>query len=234
MNRKTILVVDDEWAMRNLLKLHLSGSYNIIEASNGSEALSKFSNDIDLVLLDIMMPDINGWDVCKKMRNNSQIPILILTARGDITDKAQSFGSGADDYLVKPFNIEELLLRINALIRRSSYNIKIENQVHHSLTHKELKINTEERRVTVHDSILELTPKEFDLLVYLASNPNKVFSREQLLDQIWGIHEVLDYRTVDTHIKNIREKLRRNKLSFNPIKTVWGVGYKFDCSGENQ
>jgi two-component system, OmpR family, response regulator ResD len=234
MNRKTILVVDDEWAMRNLLKIHLSGSYKVIEASNGSEALSKLTNDVDLVLLDIMMPDMNGWDVCKRIRSKSQIPILMLTARGDIHDKAESFESGADDYVVKPFNIEELLMRINALIRRSTYNIKSHNQIQHIQKYKELKINPEERRVSVQESMIEMTPKEFDLLLYLALNTNKVFSREQLLDQIWGIHEVLDYRTVDTHIKNIREKLRRNKLSFNPIKTVWGVGYKFEEPDENQ
>ncbi|MEI5906687.1 response regulator transcription factor [Bacillus spongiae] len=229
MSKKTILLVDDEWKMRNLLKIHLAKQYVVIEASNGVEALAKFTANIHLVILDIMMAEMDGWEVCERIRKESNVPIIMITARGDIADKSQGFGIGADDYLVKPFDVEELLLRVNALIRRSTTGrLKNEVAIGNQLIYQDLTVNMESRSVKANGSNMTLTPKEYDLLLYLLSNPNKVFTRDQLLDQIWGIHEVLDYRTVDTHIKNIRDKCKKMKLSFNPIKTVWGVGYQFE------
>ncbi|MBM7587398.1 two-component system response regulator ResD [Bacillus pakistanensis] len=231
-NKKTILIVDDEWNMRNLLKIHLSKNFNVIEATDGYEALSKMVSEVDLVILDVMMPDMSGWEVCEKVRRTSDVPIIMLTARGEITDKVQGFGVGADDYLVKPFNIEELILRVNALIRRSSKSFEKETPTGKEFVYQDLTIEFESRIIRANHSTVDLTPKEYDLLLFFISNSNKVFSRDQLLDQIWGINEVLDYRTIDTHIKNIREKLKKSKLSFNPIKTVWGVGYKFEYDKE--
>jgi two-component system, OmpR family, response regulator ResD len=225
MKRKTVLIIDDEWNMRNLLKIHLSNHFKVLEASSGKEALSLIEK-IDLVVLDIMMPDMDGWEVCEKIRKTSQVPILMLTARGDVKDKVQGFESGADDYLVKPFEPEELLVRLNALLRRSNYPLK-QNESQ-NIQYGDLKIKKESRQVLINNFLIDLTPKEFELLLLLSMNPKKVFTREFLLDHIWGEHEVLDYRTVDSHIKNLREKLRKGNISFSPIKTVWGVGYRFE------
>jgi two-component system, OmpR family, response regulator ResD len=231
MERKTILIVDDEWNMRNLLKIHLSNEYKILEAASGKEAISLVNtSDIDVVVLDIMMPDMDGWEVCKRVREWSQVPVLMLTARGDIKDKVQGFQCGADDYLVKPFELEELSVRIQALLRRFLHsNDYKENQ---TIKVNDLLINKETREIEVNSVPVEFTPKEFDLLLLLVSHPKKVFTREHLLDQIWDRNEVLDIRTVDTHIKNMRVKLRRANLSFHPVKTVWGLGYKFEGPDE--
>jgi two-component system, OmpR family, response regulator ResD len=231
MERKTILIVDDEWNMRNLLKIHLTNLYKVMEASSGKEALSLLnSSEIDIVVLDVMMPDMNGWEVCKQIRESSSIPILMLTARADIKDKVQGFHSGADDYLVKPFEPEELKVRVQALLRRSlNSSCQLQNSC---ILYKDLHINKDSREILVSNSPVEFTPKEFDLILILAQYPKKVFTREQLLDRIWGRNEVLEIRTVDSHIKNIREKLRKANLSFTPLKTVWGLGYKFEDPNE--
>lgn len=175
-----------------------------------------------------MMPEMDGWQVCKKIRETSQVPILMLTARGDIKDKVQGFTVGADDYLVKPFNSEELLVRAKALIRRSM--ISDSNLITDGIIEiSDLKIDQRERQVYIKNVVLDITPKEFDLIQLLVLNPKTIFTRDMLMDHIWGIHDVLDIRTVDSHVKNVREKFRKNDLSFNPIKTVWGKGYKFQA-----
>ncbi len=226
-----ILVVDDEWNMRNLIKIYLSKEdFQVDEARDGQEAIQMAEqNPYDLVILDIMLPDIDGWEVCTTVRQTKQMPILMLTARNDIKDRVHGLNLGADDYLVKPFASEELVARINALLRRQ----KINEETHDTLLHFEnLSIKGESREVQVLETPIELTPKEFDILYLIASQPKRVFTREILLDNIWSPSEFRDLRAIDTHVKNIREKLRKVGLSYNPIKTVWGVGYKFNISEE--
>ncbi|CAM3688151.1 response regulator transcription factor [Cytobacillus oceanisediminis] len=235
MKKEKILVVDDEWNMRQLLNIQLSSRFDIKEAGSGIEALDVLKKEmVDLVILDLMMPDLDGWQVCKKIRETSQVPILMLTARGDVKDKVQGFTVGADDYLVKPFNPEELLARSKALIRRSTLSSESNPQSEGIIEISELKIDQNQRQVFIKNDLLEVTPKEFDLIQLLVLNPRITFTRDMLLDHIWGIHGVLDIRTVDSHVKNVREKFRKNNLSFNPIKTVWGRGYKFQAPEEAQ
>ncbi|MFD2760412.1 response regulator transcription factor [Lentibacillus juripiscarius] len=223
-----ILVVDDEWNMRNLIKIYLSKeNFQVDEAVDGNEAIQMAEQiPYDLMVLDIMLPDIDGWEVCSTIRKNERMPILMLTARNDIKDRVHGLNLGADDYLIKPFAPEELVARVNALLRR--VNVKKE-ETNGTITYfGDLSIDSESREVKVEDTPVELTPKEFDILYSAASQPRRVFTREILLDRIWDSDEIRDLRAIDTHVKNIREKLRKAGLSFNPIKTVWGVGYKFN------
>lgn len=220
-----ILIVDDEWNMRNLVKIYLSNENALIEeASDGNGALQMVANNsYDLMVLDIMLPDIDGWEVCARIRSTNQMPILMLTARSDVKDRVQGLNLGADDYLVKPFAPEELVARVHALLRR--YKSKETNNA--VLHFERLAINSEHREVMVNDASIALTPKEFDILFAVAEQPRRVFTREIILDKIWSQNEFRDLRAVDTHVKNVREKLRKAGLPYNPIKTVWGVGYKF-------
>lgn len=226
--KNKILVVDDERNMRNLVKIYLSKEqFQIDEARGGHEAIQMArQNAYDLLVLDIMLPDIDGWEVCSAIRQTEQMPILMLTARNDVQDRVRGLNLGADDYLVKPFAPEELLARVNALLRRE----KIKKEEAHGvlLTFEDFFINSESREVKVKESSVELTPKEFDILYMVANQPRRVFTRDILLDSIWESEDFRDLRTIDTHIKNVREKLRKAGLSYNPIKTVWGVGYKFN------
>lgn len=234
MEKERVLIVDDERNMRHLLKINLSPYFHLTEAASGQEALTILAKErMDVVILDIMMPDIDGWEVCKKIREMSQVPILMLTARGDVKDKVQGFDVGADDYLVKPFEPVELVARVKALIRRSAISSNA-IQTEGIIKISDLTIDRNERQVFVNDRPIDLTPKEFDLLLLLVLNPKMIFTRDMLLDRIWVIHDILDIRTVDSHVKNLRVKFRKNGLSFNPIKTVWGMGYKFQAPEENQ
>lgn len=226
-----ILIVEDEQYMLNLLKIHLGKEYDIITAKDGQIALEVIEQQsFDLVILDVMLPYISGWDVCKKIREIGDSPILMLTARTDLSDKVKGFEMGADDYLVKPFEFEELKVRIKALLRR--YN-NMENR--NSYDAKKIVflngsfiVNLKSRQLIINQIPVELTTKEFNLLSLLASNPNHVYTREILLDKIWDLNEVRDVRNVDSHIKNIRMKLKKAKIDTSFIKTVWGVGYKFN------
>jgi two-component system response regulator ResD len=235
MQKLHLLVVDDEWNMRNLLRIYLTKSgFQVTEANNGTEALKLIEQtSFDLILLDVMMPDMDGWEVCKKIRLASQTPILMLTARTETKDKVHGLNLGADDYLVKPFEPDELIARVFALLRRSSLSEPIQGESK-SISYPDLNIDPEARQVRIMDQPIELTPKEFDLLYFLAVNPNKAFTREILLEQVWGGDYFGDIRTVDTHVKNIREKARKAGLSYIPIQTVWGVGYKFDRQPEDK
>lgn len=234
MNKLKILVVDDEWNMRNLLRIYLTKQgFDVKEASNGKEALDWVAKEsFEIILLDIMMPDMDGWQVCKKVRETSMTPILMLTARTETKDKVQGLGMGADDYLTKPFDPEELVARVFALIRRSTLT---QSQVitDNKIEVPEIDIFPEGRQIRIHDKPVELTQKEFDLFVMLAENEQRAFSREALVEALWGHDYMGESRVVDTHVKNIREKLQRAGLSYNPIQTVWGVGYKFYSAGEN-
>lgn len=230
-----VLVVDDEKNMRDLLRIYLSKEgFEVTEAEGGAAAVNLLNQTtFDLVILDIMMPGMDGWEVCRRIRENAQTPILMLTARSETKDKVQGLQLGADDYLVKPFDPEELTARVNALLRRAKLTIPSTEQAD-VLRYFEISINPDTREVIAHGQTLELTPKEFDLLLYLASHPRKVLTRELILEQVWGQDYEGDIRTVDTHVKNVREKLRQAGLTYNPIQTVWGVGYKFQGSDDKK
>lgn len=227
MPREKILVVDDEFEMRRLIRIYLSENFDVVEAENGLEAIEKLeSDDVNIILLDVMMPEMDGWELCRKIRETDNLtPILMLTARSDVFDKVHGLTIGADDYLAKPFDPSELVARIQALLRRSLTNQQKDPD--EFLEFSNLRIGIESRQVLVNNEEVSLTPKEFELLYILAKNTKRVYTREVLLEQIWTHDDILDVRTVDTHIKNIREKLKRANLNYNPVKTVWGVGYKF-------
>lgn len=233
MNKWKVLIVDDEWNMRNLLRIYLTKQgFAVTEASNGKEAVEwTRMESFDIILLDLMMPDMDGWQVCKKIREAVMTPILMLTARTETKDKVHGLGLGADDYLTKPFDYEELVARVFALIRRSTHT---QSQVapETRIEEPEMTIFPEGRQINVHDKPVELTPKEFDLFVMLATYRQRAFSRESLVEALWGHDYMGDSRVVDTHVKNIREKMQKAGLSYNPIQTVWGVGYKFYAPGE--
>ncbi|MFC0187644.1 response regulator transcription factor [Fictibacillus aquaticus] len=233
MEKNRILLIDDDWEMRNLLQIYLRDYYELIEADSGKRAIEIINTqDIDLVILDIMMPELDGWEVCLKIREMNNItPIIMLTALSDTKDKILGLNIGADDYLVKPFEPDELLARVQALFRRVSF-LQTNSEIKNQLIIKDLKIDISGREIFVDGLPVEFTPKELELLLFLANSPKQVMTRDVLLDEIWGHYYSLDGRVVDTHVKNIREKLRRSNLSFNPIKTVWGIGYKFNPPGE--
>ncbi|SFP97479.1 response regulator transcription factor [Salibacterium halotolerans] len=223
-----ILIVDDEQQMRQLVHVYLRNEgYTLEEAGSGEEALQKIQNQsYDALVLDIMMPGMDGWEVCRQVRKGNTEPgILILTAKTEVTDRVKGLNLGADDYLIKPFAPEELVARVKALLRRST---PVGEDKPKDLIIEELCINIERHEVKVTNIPVELTAKEFDILLLMANHPKRVFTREQLIEQVWPINEWQDPRTIDTHIKNIRTKLKNNQLSFNPIKTVWGIGYKFN------
>ncbi|KMK76273.1 MULTISPECIES: response regulator transcription factor [Alkalihalobacillus] len=229
--RKNILIIDDEWTMRNLLKIYLSDNeYNIFEASNGEEALEQIkllSDRCDLVILDLMMPIMDGFEFCQKVRMTSSIPILMLSARKDLHDRVMGLNLGADDYIVKPFEPEELVARVQALLRRVSYQNKNEDRGDLILTNG-LQVLFKKRQVYYKNNQITFTAKEFDLLYKLASAPGRVYSREDLLQLIWDDEYIGATRAVDSHIKNIRSKLESAGILEEIITTVWGIGYKFN------
>lgn len=222
-----ILIVDDEPLLVKGLKYSLEqDGYEIFTAFDGEEALEKVKEQkLDLVLLDLMLPKIDGLQVCQQIRINSQIPIIMLTAKGEDMSKILGLEYGADDYLTKPFNILELKARIKAVLRRyQSTDQPIEDRV---IKIDDFKINTIGRKVSLKGEEVNLTAKEFDLLLLLASNPGKIYSREELLEIIWGYEYFGDLRTVDVHIRRLREKIEINSSDPEYILTKWGVGYYF-------
>ncbi|WP_166240135.1 response regulator transcription factor [Paenibacillus turpanensis] len=229
MSKIQILIVDDEWNLRNLLRLYLmKNGFEVTEAANGHEALHLLNqHGYDLIILDVMMPGMDGWEVCKRIRQTMQIPVIMLTARTDTKDKVQGLTIGADDYIVKPFEPDELIARVFALLRRAQSNEEMSASVK-QIEYLDLEILPEARLVKVQGQAVDFTPKEFDLLHFFAEHPNRAYTREVCLEQVWGIDFLGDTRTVDTHVKNLREKLRSNGLPYSPIQTVWGVGYKFE------
>jgi DNA-binding response OmpR family regulator len=227
---KKILVVEDERYMLNLLSIHLGNEYRVVEAKDGAIALEYIKeHSYDLIILDIMLPYVDGWTLCEKIREKDDTPILMLTARNELSDKVKGLEIGADDYLVKPFEFEELKARVKALLRR---NEQIKNRGNKNKKISFLNglfiLDNESRQLSVNQHFIELTTKEFDVLSLLASSPTRVFTREVLLDQIWEIYESRDLRIVDTHIKNIRTKLKKITKDIQFIQTVWGVGYKLN------
>ncbi|WLR49621.1 response regulator transcription factor [Bacillus tianshenii] len=236
-NHVRILVVDDEERIRRLLKMYLEREdYAIDEADNGEEALNKaFDNDYDLILLDLMMPGMDGLEVCKRLRERKATPVMMLTAKGEEANRVQGFEVGTDDYIVKPFSPREVVLRVKALLRRSSPTkfLQTDTTTKDVVVFPHLTIDNDAHRVTADGKEVSLTPKEYELLYFLAKAPDKVFDREQLLKEVWQYEFFGDLRTVDTHVKRLREKL--NKVSSQAAKmivTVWGVGYKFEVVGD--
>lgn len=232
-----ILVVDDEERIRKLLRMYLEReNYEIEEAENGEEALEiATEDDFDLILLDLMLPGMDGIEVCQQMREQKATPVIMLTAKGEEANRVQGFEVGADDYITKPFSPREVVLRVKALLRRSSTTkfLQTETTTKNVIVFPFLTIDHDAHRVLAEDQIINLTPKEYELLYYLAKAPDKVFSREELLKDVWNYEFFGDLRTVDTHVKRLREKL--NKVSPNAasmISTVWGVGYKFEAVKE--
>lgn len=228
-----LLVVDDEDRIRRLLKMYLEREdYVIDEAANGDDALElALSNDYDAILLDLMMPGKDGIEVCKELREKKATPVIMLTAKGEEVNRVQGFEAGTDDYIVKPFSPREVVLRVKALLRRASKTsyLQAEGSTKDVIVFDHLTIDNDAHRVLADGKEVALTPKEYELLHFLAKTPDKVFEREQLLKEVWHYEFFGDLRTVDTHIKRLREKL--NKVSEDAAKmivTVWGVGYKFE------
>lgn len=221
-----ILVVDDEKRIVDLVKIYLEREgFSVDEAFDGQQALDKTSSSsYDLIILDLMLPIVDGWTVCKDIRQKYDTPIIMLTARGEEFDKVLGFELGADDYVVKPFSPRELTARVKALLRRI---VSKEDEESEILAFPELMIDPISRVVKVNNKEVALTPKEFDLLYFLAKNKGKVFSREKLLKEVWGYDFYGSLRTIDTHIKQLREKLGRSKAA-SYISTIWGIGYKFE------
>lgn len=226
MERK-ILVVEDDRNISELLQLYLQKEgYTAIAAYDGGEAVRLFRRELpDLVLLDLMLPVMDGWGVCSAIREESRVPIIMLTAKGETDDKVAGLRCGADDYITKPFEMREVLARIEAVLRRQGG----EQGRQRRLTFDKLIIDMDSFELIVDGKRMEAPPKEMELLYHLASSPNRVFSRNQLLDEVWGFDYFGDSRTVDVHVKRLREKLENVSPCWN-LKTVWGVGYKFEVT----
>lgn len=229
MKTYKILVVDDEADIVDFIGDYLTGEgYEVIKAYDGIEALDKMQKDLpDLIVLDIMLPRLDGFEVCKQIRAESAVPILMLTAKDTDVDKIIGLEIGADDYMPKPFNPRELVARVKALLRRAYRQDYQPRSQTVTLKHKDLYINAERRGATVGNERLELTTKEFDLLLFLMQNPGHVYSRDQLLDYVWGQDSFVGARTVDVHIRRLREQIETDASQPQYIITVWGIGYKF-------
>ena len=224
-----VLIVEDDSNIAELLHLYLEKEgFETAVANDGGKGVELFhSFQPDLVLLDIMLPVIDGWAVCRKIRETSKVPIIMLTAKGETTDRVEGLEMGADDYIVKPFEMKEVLARIHAVLRRTSPDG--DGSAEKKLTFDKLVINLDSYELLVDGKRVDTPPKELELLYHLASSPNRVFTRNQLLDEVWGFDYFGDSRTVDVHIKRLREKLEGVSDQWN-LKTVWGVGYKFEVN----
>lgn len=221
-----IMVVDDDSNICELLRLYLEKEgFEAIIAPNGAKALEMFDTEKpDLMLLDVMMPQLDGWQVCREIRKKSACPIIMLTAKGEVFDKVLGLELGADDYVVKPFETKEVIARIKAVLRRSGAQ---DQKKAKEVSYDGLYINMENYELRVRGKQIDTPPKEMELIYHLASNPNRVYTRDQLLDEVWGFEYYGDSRTVDVHVKRLREKLDGVSDQWT-LKTVWGVGYKFE------
>ncbi len=229
---KRALIVDDEMQIRELLRLYFTKEgYETVLCENGQKAIDSFeSTPCDIVILDLMLPDMDGYEVCKKIREASDVPIIMLTARSEVIDKIVGLEIGADDYLAKPFEASELMARVKAVMRRSSSTSQdSEETVQERIQYPDLVVDKASYTCEINGSPVEMPPKELELLFFLAAHPNRVYSREQLLTYVWGYDFFGESRTVDVHVKRIREKIENlGSSSHWSIKTVWGVGYKFE------
>ena len=231
INTKKILVVDDDKNICELLNIYLKNEgYEVVFAYDGSDAVNKAKEEKpDLIILDVMMPIINGWEACKLIRQFTNVPIIMLTALDTLENKVQGLNIGADDYIVKPFEPVEVLARINAHLRREENKSQKEDNLSSSEVEVDnLKVNMDTYEVKLNNELVkDLKPKEIQLLYFFMTNKNQVFTREQLLDKVWGYEYFGGTRTVDVHIKSVREKLSSDKNKWE-IKTIWNVGYKFE------
>ena len=227
---KKALVVEDDGNIAELLRLYLEkdGFEVSIAADGGTGVRLAQSETPDIILLDIMLPVLDGWQVCRKVRETSRVPIIMLTAKGETFDKVNGLDMGADDYIVKPFEVKELLARIHAVMRRTEPE---EAPTEKKLSFDKLVINLDSYELIVNGKKIETPPKEMELLFHLASTPNRVYTRNQLLDEVWGFDYFGDSRTVDVHVKRLREKLEGVSTQWS-LKTVWGVGYKFELNNQ--
>ena len=225
MHNYHILVVEDDRNISDLIRMYLEKEgFEVRLAYDGGKAVEEFEREQpDMVLLDIMLPVLDGWQVCARIRARSKTPIIMLTAKSDVTDRITGLEMGADDYLVKPFEMKELMARINAVLRRS----EIPDDTRKKLVFDKLVINLDSYELLVDGVAVDTPPKELELLYHLASTPNRVYTRNQLLDEVWGFDYFGDSRTVDVHIKRLREKVEGVSEHWE-LKTVWGVGYKFE------
>ena len=224
-----ILVVDDDLNICELLKLYLENEgYTAYVANDGQAAVDMFNEKSpDLVLLDIMLPKMDGWQVCREIRKTSSVPIIMLTAKGETFDKVLGLELGADDYVTKPFDSKEVMARIKAVLRRAKGEGENGASEKKIVKYDKLEINIENYELKVDGKVIDTPPKELELIYHFASNPNRVYTRDQLLDEVWGFDYYGDSRTVDVHVKRLREKLEGVSDKWS-LKTVWGVGYKFE------
>ena len=225
-----VLVVEDDNNIAELLRLYLQkDGFEVSHAADGGKAV-EMAKEIqpDLVLLDIMLPVMDGWQVCRELRKTMKMPIIMLTAKGETEDKVSGLEMGADDYIVKPFEVKELLARVHAVLRRTGDDGKPKSK---KLTFDKLVINLDSYELIVDGKKIDTPPKELELLYHLAATPNRVYTRNQLLDEVWGFDYFGDSRTVDVHVKRLREKVE-NVSDQWALKTVWGVGYKFEVTEE--
>ena len=228
MNNKKALVIEDDKNIAELLRLYLEkDGFEVSIASDGGQGL-RLAGEVepDVILLDIMLPVMDGWQVCKEIGRNSQVPIIMLTAKGETFDKVSGLEMGADDYVTKPFEVKELIARIHAVMRRADGAAA---PVEKKLVYDKLVVNLDSYELIVDGKKIDTPPKEMELLYHLAASPNRVFTRNQLLDEVWGFDYFGDSRTVDVHIKRLREKLEGVSDQWS-LKTVWGVGYKFELN----
>jgi two-component system response regulator ResD len=229
MSLGKILVVDDDKNICELLRLYLEKEgYTVVLSHDGEEALAKFNAlNPDMILLDIMLPGLDGWQVCREVRKKSNVPIIMLTAKGETFDKVLGLELGADDYVVKPFDTKEVVARIKAVLRRIGSSAK-EEEIK-EVNYDKLSVNMTRYELKVDGKVVDTPPKELELLFHLASHPNRVYTRDQLLDEVWGFEYYGDSRTIDVHVKRLREKLEGVSDQWS-LKTVWGVGYKFEVN----
>ncbi len=226
-----ILVIDDDPNITDLLKMYLEKEgYEVKTAADGQEGLTTFKMyEPDLVLLDVMLPRKDGLQVCREIRDHSSKPVIMISAKGETFDKVLGLELGADDYIVKPLDMKEVFARVKAVLRRYAKHDTSDGEL---IKFDNLEISLQKYELRVKGKIVDVPPKELELIYFLASNYNHVFTRDQLLDKVWGFDYLGDSRTVDVHIKRLREKLEGASTAWN-LKTIWGVGYKFEVSGEN-
>ena len=222
-----ILVVDDDTNICELLRLYLEkDGYDTVIVNDGTTALARFQQEgADLVLLDIMLPGLDGWQICREIRKSSNVPIIMLTAKTETFDEVLGLELGADDYITKPFDTKTVLARVKAVLRRT---VVADAQDVKQVNYDKLTVNLTNYEMIVDGKTVDTPPKELELIYHLASNPNRVYTRDQLLDEVWGFDYYGDSRTVDVHVKRLREKLEGVSANWS-LKTVWGVGYKFEC-----
>lgn len=227
MSTAKILIADDDQNIRQLLKMYLEKEdYEVFEAIDGEDAVRMFDKENpDLILLDVMMPKLDGWQVCRELRKKTECPIIMITAKGETFDKVLGLELGADDYVVKPFEPKEIIARIKAVMRRTGK--QSDGDEKKEVEFDKLSVNMTKYELKVDGKVIDTPPKEMELLYHLASNPNRVYTRDQLLDEVWGFEYYGDSRTVDVHVKRLREKLEGVSDKWE-LKTVWGVGYKFE------